>query len=144
MKPNLWNVQGPPHYIYVVQDLHPKSIGFHEVSASSGDTSQCQDLWSLSLPQLSTPLRGSLLFPCSCTPSPVGVGELPLAQVICLSGWPSHYFEFLFHTLNPSTLQLELQRSVLCSYLGHCICSLLLMDEGSMVICVIIINITTG
>ena len=55
-------------------------------STCSRDKSQCHCQWPLSLPQLSTTFKGTILMPYSFTPRPVGVGELLYAQAHCLSG----------------------------------------------------------
>ena len=102
--PALWKVQGSPYYIKVEHGIHTKRIWAPKASTCIRDKSQCQCHWPLSLPQLWTTFRGTLLIPCSLILSPVGVGELPLAQTHCLSGWTPHGLDFLAHTLPHSTL----------------------------------------
>ena len=55
----------------------------------------------------------------------------------------SEIFDLFAHILTPSTLQLDLGRSVQCSDVGLSLCFHLLLEEGSMVIFKIIISLTT-
>ena len=57
------------------------------------------DLQSGPAMQLSTAFRGTSLVLCLFLPSLAGVGELPLAQVDCVSGCPHHGLDPFAHIL---------------------------------------------
>ena len=94
--------------------------------------------------QLSPTFRGISLYLCCFLPCLTRVGELPLAQVNCFSGYPHHGFDFFAHILTHPTLQLDFGNSVQCSDVGLYLYFHQLLDEGSMVTFKIFINLNTG
>ena len=100
---------------------------------------------SVSVIQLSPTFRGSSLVLCQFLPYLARIGELPLTQVHCFSGYPHHALDLFAHILTPPpTLQLEFGSSEQCCTVVLCLCFRQLMNEGSMVTFKIVINLATG
>ena len=94
--------------------------------------------------QLSPTFRGTSLDLCCFLPCLAGVSELPLAQVNCFIGCTHHGLDLFAHILTPHTLPVDFGSSVQCSDAGLCLCFHQFLDEDSMVIFKIFINLTTG
>ena len=90
--------------------------------------------------QLSPTFRGSSLVLCWFLPCPDRVGELPLAQVDCLSGFTHHSLDLFAHILTPPTLQQDFGSSAQCSAVALCLCFHQLLDEGSVLTYMIVIK----